>query len=44
MRQDGYSCTSTCESVWFKMWNSTASIFGEYCKDPAYQGQYANIM
>ena len=42
--EDGFSCLSTCESVWFKIWNTTAAgSMTEVC-DKIFIGQYANVM
>ena len=39
----GYTCKSTCESVWFKIENKTeAKTFVEKC-DPIFQKKYGDI-
>ena len=44
LSEDRYVCESVCESVWFKVWNVTAAgPYGETC-DPAFLGQYGNIL
>ena len=43
-RNNEFSCLSTCESVWFKIWNATASgSLVEGC-DKVFFGQYGNVM
>ena len=38
------NCLSTCESVWFKVWNATAGgSMVEGC-DKIFFGQYGNVM
>ena len=42
--ETGFKCTSTCESVWFKLWNVTAAgATGASC-DKVFIGKYANVM
>ena len=42
--EKGFNCTSTCESVWFKIWNVTsAGSMGQTC-DKAFFHKYANVM
>ncbi|KAK8808723.1 hypothetical protein WA588_004367 [Blastocystis sp. NMH] len=44
LSEDRYVCESVCESVWFKVWNVTAAgPYGETC-NPAFLGQYGNIL
>ncbi|KAK8803122.1 hypothetical protein WA588_002278, partial [Blastocystis sp. NMH] len=39
-----FKCVSTCESVWFKIWNITAAgSIGAAC-DKAFIGKYENVM
>ena len=42
--ENGFNCTSLCESVWFKIWNvSSAGSMGQTC-DKAFVHKYANVM
>lgn len=43
-KEEGYGCTRTCESVWFKIWDKEKSEYGNVCTDPAFLKGYANIM
>ena len=39
-----FKCVSTCESVWFKIWNITAAgSIGATC-DKVFIGKYENVM
>ena len=39
-----FKCVSTCESVWFKIWNITAAgSIGAAC-DKVFIGKYENVM
>ena len=39
-----FKCVSTCESVWFKIWNITAAgSIGAAC-DKAFIGKYESVM
>ena len=40
----GYDCVSTCDSVWFKIWNATAAGPLTTICDKAFIGRYANVM
>ena len=38
------TCTRTCESIWFKIWNVTAAKqFVDFC-DKEFIGRYADVM
>lgn len=42
--EEGFRCTNTCDSVWFKIENKTeAKSFVEKC-DPIFQKKYADVM
>ena len=39
-----FKCVSTCESVWFKIWNITAAgTMSDIC-DKVFIGQYENVV
>ena len=43
-KENDFDCVSTCESVWFKIWNTTAAgTMTENC-DKIFVGKYANVM
>ena len=42
--ENGFDCLSTCESVWFKIWNITAAGSTGAACDKIFIGQYANVM
>ena len=42
--ENGFNCVSTCESLWFKIWNTTAAdIIADIC-DKEFVGKYVNVM
>ena len=42
--EKGFHCLNTCESVWFKIWNTTAAGTIVDACDKEFIGQYANVM